>query len=262
MRNITLLLLIGTMLAGFCNEGKSDIHTWYEGHIIQEGDFYEVIYIYDSPPDYTTVDMTGGSVCGLEHFNLSIVNIYDGFVETLSAYDLSTTNIYAGSVQSMYTYDSSTASIYDGSLSGFSAGNSSTVNIYGGFPGGFIADQLATVNIYDGFLNYLCTRGSSTVNFHGGDYRGELIAYDSSTLNFFGYDLNYNPTGGITGDGILTGLWADGSDFTINLWNGDGSAYYPYTDTYSHIVSIEVPEPATILLLGLGAMVVLRKPRS
>jgi hypothetical protein len=63
---------------------------------------------------------------------------------------------------------------------------------------------------------------------------------------------NYNTT-----TKLLTGTWADNSTFSIQLLNATGG----YTPTIDNITFTIVPEPMTMLLVGLGGLL-LRHKRS
>jgi len=108
---------------------------------IIEGDYYDIAWVYDSPPDRTTVDMFGGSVYRFYTNDYSTLNIYDGIVERrIDMFDDSTLNIFGGAVM----------------LDGAGFGGTSTINLYGGdvFIGtpGFAPE--ATMNIYGYDFSY------------------------------------------------------------------------------------------------------------
>ncbi|RKY11554.1 MAG: hypothetical protein DRP65_03905 [Planctomycetota bacterium] len=90
----------------------------------------------------------------------------------------------------------------------------------------------------------------STINLHGGDIFGSLMVEHTTTwVNIFGYGFNNDPFPGSP----LTGFWADDTPFSINLVDSAIS-------TYDQLIFHEIPEPATLLLFGLGGLL-LRKKR-
>jgi hypothetical protein len=110
---------------------------FYADATIEDGDVYDIVRVYDTPPDHTTVDMFGGSIEGLQTFDATTVNIYGGGLEqAIETYDLSLVNIYGGSgLVGLYMRDASTLNIYGGKVSlNYSAPwvlDSSELNIYG-----------------------------------------------------------------------------------------------------------------------------------
>jgi len=84
----------------------------------------------------------------------------------------------------------------------------------------------------------------STLNLHGGQIFGSLTIEDfTSWVHIYGYGFNNDPFTGSP----LTGFWADDTPFSINLVDDT-------IPTYNQIVFHIIPEPATLLLLGLGGL--------
>ena len=136
MKTKIITILAAVMLLIVSQVQAIDVD-FYHDATIEDGDVYTNVFVYDTPPDTTTLDMYGASVAGFGTYNSSIVNIYGGEVWWgLATYNLSTVNIYGGSVkcEGLIVDNTSTLNIYGGN---FSSGNapvfseSSTVNIYG-----------------------------------------------------------------------------------------------------------------------------------
>lgn len=180
------------------------------------------VYSYVDVYNNATVDMTGG-----------IVTVQ------LGAYDSSTVNISGGVLGGVFTSGASTASTLNlsGSMQadGVYIGGLGTLNMFGGIVGSVKIHNIA--NLYGGIIS---------------DY---LLA--TSTVNIYGYGFQYNPLAGDYQGGQLTGFWLDDTPFSIDLYYSDKPGGL-LIDTYSHIVLI--PEPATILLVGLGVLLK-RRPK-
>ena len=110
---------------------------FYSDATIENGDLYDNVFVYDTTPDQTTVDMLGGSIDAFHTYDSSIVNIYGGeILWGILSLNSSTVNLHGGTIncESLTVSNSSTLNIYGGDLlvgnsPGFS--DSSTVNIYG-----------------------------------------------------------------------------------------------------------------------------------
>ena len=127
----------------------------------------------------------------------------------------------------------------------------STVNLSGGGVSAIFAHDSSTTNISGGNINGLSVFDSSKVNVSGGSI-DFLYARDYSTTTFQG--RNFHLTGWLTlddervlGIGMLFGEWMDGTPFAIDIRVNQSTATIRV-----------IPEPATVLLLGLGGLV-LRK---
>jgi len=195
---------------------------------ILDGEEWNNVHIYN---DDTIVDMLGGLVDSIGTHDTSTVNITGGHVNTLVALELSTSNIS------------------DGFVYGLDACDYSIVNLYGN------ADLFAprvrnfgTLNMTGGSVDHLGAIDSGIINLYGGIISDRLISCDSSVVNIYGYDLLKTNTGGKYDYGQVSGFWANGTAFTIDL-NG--------FETYSHINLI--PEPSTLILFAIGFFLIKQK---
>jgi hypothetical protein len=221
----------------------------------------------------STVDISGGEVGELWAYDSSTTNISGGSLSILNAHDYSTVNMSSGSVIVLYAYNSSivgmsggfvmdhlcacSLSVVDisgGSVPRLLADNLSTTNISGGSIEYLTAYSASTTNISGGSVVYINAKDSSTVNISGGG-GSWLYAYDSSVVTFYGRD--FLASGGlildgerVLGLGTLSGAWMDGTRWAANIHCNDPTATIQ-----------AIPEPATLLLFALGAVMWRRKSR-
>lgn len=197
-----------------------------EDGVIQDGNEYRYVDIYDTPPEQTTVSMSGGSVNRLISYNSSILNFTGGTISILASHDFSTINASGGFIHSPTAWDYSTINI---------SGTFSAVEV-GTAPEGI-------VNVMGGTMNTIAGYGG-VFNLYGGTITDYIDAVDG-WVNLFGYDLEKIATGGEYNFGYVSGFWNDGTAFTIDLY-GSG--------TYSQINLI--PEPSSLILFAIGALLI------
>lgn len=102
-------------------------------------------------------------------------------------------------------------------------------------------------NIDGGTMEYLCTYGNSVVNLYTGQWNW-LVSDNDSKVYLYAYNVTYDPTGGIYGDGYFEGyFYKDNTEFDFSLLN---------PGTYPHVQI--VPEPNMLLLLTLGIILLRR----
>ena len=93
---------------------------------------------------------------------------------------------------------------------------------------GILANDSSNVYLYGGTISYLDAEQFGMIHFYVDNY-------------------NFDPDTYINFDGVLTGTWANSNgDFEILIGGGTWSP--------AHIDIVVVPEPATLLLFGLGGL--------
>jgi hypothetical protein len=202
---------------------------------------------------YSTVNISGGWVGGLTATGHTTSNISGGTIDYLSSEQYSTTNISGGMASTVVSRDEHTTSnISGGTISNLLA-QAGITNIFDGTIKNFIAENSGTANISGGSItDNLYADNFSTVNISGGTINGYLYARDSGIANIFGQNFQYGTGLSLSGNrvigtGILSGEWLDGTPWAINIIKNSSTA-----------TILVIPEPATLLLLGVGA-VILRK---
>ena len=286
-RKLAVLLGYGVVIGLAYPSGISHATTmtFYADGVIQAGDIYDIVEVYDTPPARTTVDMTGGQVDSMSTFDTSVVNIGGsvGFLQTndsstvnlsgsgfidggISLNNSSTLNFRGGAWEAdsgyLVAFDSSTLNVYDGIVGLVSGANvviadNSTANIYGGYAQApYVAFGSSTMNIYDGRVGTLGAGESSVVNIYGGEIGGNwgFGVYQSATANIYGSDFQYDPQW----------FWDDYFGRWISRFTGTGPDGLPIDirdmpDPFTSPNINLIPEPATASLVGLGSLGLLRR---
>jgi hypothetical protein len=218
---------------------------------------------------------SGGSVSYINAYNSSGVDISGGSVACLSAYNDSSVDISSGSVGSyLQAYASSSVHVSGGSVNNYlSANGDSSVDISGGSLPELNACDSSSVDISGGSVTWLYTIGTSSVEISGGsvyrlnaDYSSSvdisggrmdyLNALYTSTVTFHGQDFDLGKGLTLAGDrvlgtGILSGKWFDGTGWAVEIYTNNSEA-----------TILATPEPATLALLAVGGLALLRRRKA
>lgn len=206
----------------------------YSDAVIVDGDEYNSVGVFDTPPDHTTLDMSGGLVDSLTGFDQSTVNITGGIVYTLNSMESSTINISGGRVNhatglgtSTLVVDSPQATVWD-----------------------IVALGTSTAYVSHGDIGKLGAGESGIVHVTGGSAFDYFVADGSGSIHVYGTSLAKTSSGGQYDRGFVSGFWSNGSSFSIP---------FSITDTYSRVTLHEIPEPSVMLLIAFGAISLRRR---
>jgi hypothetical protein len=229
-RFVFLFILVLILLSSSLAQALEDWDIYSDADIIDG--HYNLINIYDTPPDHTTVNMYGGSADFISTFDYSTLNFFNGNAQ-VGAFEKSIINISGGVLSGAGAFDNGFV-YFSGSASSTSLGASKWGQAY----------------LLDGIVDHIGASDFGVVNLHGGTVIDFIGAYDSSVVNLFGYNLTKTSLGGSYDNGLITGLWIDGSLFSIDLYG---------SETHSHIILHEIPEPVSLILFTLVALIIRKK---
>jgi hypothetical protein len=157
----------------------------------------------------------------------------NGAYDQVGAFNTAKITMSGGEINELFTFDNSKFDMFAGKIiMGMYIEGHSIVNIYGG--------ELSLFDI-------LFMKNSSVLNLYGGNVHIDYPAVEGVTaaINIYGYGFSQWPATN------LTGFLSDSTPFVFtNL--------YPL----GNIHLFTIPEPATVLLLGLGGLVLLARRRS
>ena len=213
--------------------------------VVQECDQYVQVFIHGTPPDTTTLEMTGGKVGALFIYDFSVVNISGGIVigqfysfhpENNDGDDL----FLCPPEFCVNVFDHSTVNVSGGLVDGIKCEDWGTVNISGGNFSVAFSDH-ATVYITDGCVRLVAWgefapwgqkyEDNSHLYLSGGQILGGVLLKDNATMEVYGYGFAYDPNGcdannpKFSNGGRLTGFWRDGRAFSINFMDFRNHSY-------------------------------------
>ncbi len=254
MNKFRILVFLSLFL--FAQAGYSQI-VWDDGlvHNIDTEVFNEPVHVYNSISSQPTI---------VNVFNLPepepghLIPLPSEFASGLWLYDNSQVNITGGIVRGLYCNDSSNVSLSPKMGSGMGTGVAfGNIEMYGN----------SHLNMSDGFfLEDIIAYGNSLIEISGGLTDGGYSHYlDGSFIPGTTLRVNDNSQIIIEGidfeiDGIAIGYGPidfSNGELKGTLANGEGiHVNFLITDNASIVL---IPEPATILLFGIGGLLLRRR---
>lgn len=188
--------------------------------------------------DSSRVDMSGGSItASLSTYNNSSVTMSGGYVYAYYARGDTRLDLSNGEVNMLYAYDGTQGTITNLDLDWLQVRNNSHVDMSGSRVKYTLnADGNGSVDISGGSVGMIKAYEYSRVVFHGHDFvLGNGLSWDTDGQTILG-------TGLLSGKGF-----------------GETEVWTTIIDTHVPTATImAVPEPVTMILLGLGGLALVR----
>jgi hypothetical protein len=187
---------------------------------------------------------------GTEHLDVTIPYFTNAQLTDSSSISI----LPGGSVYDLSSYHHATAYVSGGNVGvgngALAAYDNSTVYVTGGSVTYIVCYDNSALYVSEGNLPELISYRTSTMDLSGGNI-AQLLAYNYSTITIHGYDFQLGDGLTMDGDtvrgcGGLWGKWLDGTAWSMGIQD------------YGATILV-VPEPATLSLLALGGLALLRR---
>jgi len=213
---------------------------------------------HESPGTGTSLNIVpGGKISRLTAYEDSIIRINGGSISysssnmpdsgSLLAHDSSQIIMEYGSVNKYFDLaDNSRAIIYGGSIGNrLHVGNGAQATVYNAGIARLGATQSGNVEFWDGSISSEIYAGhNATITIHGSDFMLDGNPVEYSTLTSLYGGLYYDEP-----VRYLSANTMSGGTITAKLYIGGGA----------EVILSSIPEPATLLLLGMGGLLIRKR---
>ena len=246
MRSITLCLLVAICISmSFGDFDYTISDTYYDDTLTLNSESVQV-----TGEGADKIVANGTSYVEVINTTPYVYNANSG-IRRIEFYETSTGSISGGDIDTIGNYGSSILNI-SGGKAGVDAvaADNSVVNMSDGIAGSYFVWNNAKLKFSGGELNGIWLSSNATTTLSGGSINSISSAQYSDSLKHITLICDVDSVN-YTGS-LLTGNWLNGTNFSIMLNDQSG-----YDSVYSNIEFI--PEPATLILLGLGGLLIRKK---
>ena len=236
--NKATVLTLGLLCIVFCgNSGASIMYLDIPDGSPVEGESYDFVNVYGPLPGESTVDLHGIGITSLNTYNSTVTNFDNVVFSQVTANQDSVLNFDNSGADNLLCLDRSLVNYSGNQIDSIDAYNQSTVNILSGGVMHLTLYDSSEVNFNDGKKGNIQVIDDSVINIYGGQIF-TVASFYSGIVNIYGYGFDL--------DGYnLTGFWQGGEAFSMDI----------FSQVNDNLNLITIPEPATVLLLGLGGLV-------
>jgi len=184
MRGLIAIWVIVLFIISFPRTVFADDKDFPYSGTINQGEVWDNVWIYDTPPSFTTVNMLGGQVGSLDIATYSTLNVDWGMIGNLNARDTSFVTINDGIINQLSSSGNSRITTYGGDFQNVSINESSRLRFYDGY--------IQNLNVFTNRATYISGGQIDNIYAYGwGNYQ-QVFNISGGTINSISSDGSWN----------------------------------------------------------------------